>query len=50
MGYVASPACLCGAKEESGAHLITDCVRYRKVRQEIFGKPELELKQIRQEL
>ena len=37
-----SPMCLCRRGEETGAHIIGVCPRYRLFRKDLLGKPELD--------
>lgn len=41
IGVKDSPKCLCGHGEETGAHIIFNCIRYRRIRSSFLGKPEL---------
>lgn len=40
IGIKENPKCLCGHGDETGAHIIFDCIRYRRIRTTFLGKPE----------
>lgn len=42
IGMKDSPKCLYGHGDETGAHVILECIRYRCTRMTLLGKPELE--------
>lgn len=41
IGIKDNPKCLCGHSDETGEHIILDCIRYRRIRTTFLGKPEL---------
>jgi ribonuclease HI len=41
IGFKDNPKCDCGYDDETGAHIIFDCIRYRRLRATFLGKPDL---------
>ena len=41
IGIKENPKCQCGYRDETGEHLIFECIRYRSIRTTFLGKPEL---------
>ena len=47
IGCKESPMCLCNRSNETGSHIISECMRYRYLRKLVWGKPELEVTELK---